>query len=65
MMFRRREAVSEPSYPEERPHGRALPRDELLILGAQGHGFWERLTVGSVSFHQAIAESHSVLMLRV
>jgi nucleotide-binding universal stress UspA family protein len=37
---------------------------ELLILGAQGHGFLERLFVGSVSFHQLVAEPYSVLILR-
>jgi nucleotide-binding universal stress UspA family protein len=37
---------------------------ELLILGAQGHSFWERLRVGSVALHQAIAEPHSLLILR-
>jgi nucleotide-binding universal stress UspA family protein len=37
---------------------------DLLILGAQGHGFIERLTVGSVSFYQAVSEKHSVLILR-
>jgi nucleotide-binding universal stress UspA family protein len=37
---------------------------DLLILGAQGHGWVERLTVGSVSFHQVVAEPFSVLVLR-
>lgn len=37
---------------------------DLLILGAQGHGFVDRLTLGSVSFREAFAEPHSVLMLR-
>lgn len=37
---------------------------ELLILGAQGHGFWERLQMGSKSFHQALSEPYSVLVLR-
>lgn len=37
---------------------------DLLILGAQGHGFVDRLTLGSVSFREALAEPHSVLMLR-
>ena len=36
----------------------------LLILGAQGHGFVDRLTLGSVSFFEAIGEPHSVLILR-
>jgi Universal stress protein UspA and related nucleotide-binding proteins len=38
---------------------------DLLIVGAQGHGFFERLTLGSTSFHHAIAEPYSVLVLRV
>lgn len=37
---------------------------ELLIMGAQGHGFMDRLFIGSVSFHQLVAEPHSVLILR-
>jgi nucleotide-binding universal stress UspA family protein len=37
---------------------------DLLILGAQGHGFIERLAMGSVSFYQAVSERHSVLILR-
>lgn len=37
---------------------------DLLILGAQGHGFLERLRVGSVSFDQVINSPHSVLVLR-
>lgn len=38
---------------------------ELLILGAQGHGFAERLRLGSTSFHQALSEPYSVFVLRV
>jgi nucleotide-binding universal stress UspA family protein len=37
---------------------------DVLILGAQGHGWVERLTLGSVSFHQAVVEPSSVLILR-
>lgn len=37
---------------------------ELLILGAHGHGFVERLGVGSVSFEQVVAGKISVLVLR-
>ena len=37
---------------------------ELLIMGAQGHGFIERLNLGSKSFHQALSEPFSVLVLR-
>lgn len=38
---------------------------DLLIVGAQGHGFLERLMIGSVSLHQAIGSPASVLLLRV
>lgn len=38
---------------------------DLLIMGAQGHGFVQRLALGSVSFHQVVAEPHPVLILRV
>lgn len=38
---------------------------DLLIVGAHGHGIVERLTIGSVSFHQVVAETHNVLVLRV
>lgn len=37
---------------------------DLLVLGAQGHGFLERLTIGSVSLHQVVAEDYSVLIMR-
>lgn len=36
----------------------------LLILGAQGHGFLERLTLGSISFKQVVEGKYSVLVLR-
>lgn len=38
---------------------------DLLVLGAQGHGFVERLVIGSVSLHQVVAEPYSVLVMRV
>jgi nucleotide-binding universal stress UspA family protein len=37
---------------------------KLLIMGAQGHGFLERLTTGSHTFRQAVSGKHSVLILR-
>jgi nucleotide-binding universal stress UspA family protein len=36
----------------------------LLILGARGHGLFERLAIGSTSLHQVMVEPHSVLVLR-
>jgi nucleotide-binding universal stress UspA family protein len=37
---------------------------DLLIIGAQGHGFFERLLVGSTALHQVVAESYPVLVIR-
>lgn len=37
---------------------------DLLILGAQGHGFVHRLTVGSTSLHEAVHGVYPVLVLR-
>lgn len=48
----------------------AIPRvlaessSELLIVGSQGHGFFERLTVGSLSYDAVMTGSTSVLVLR-
>jgi nucleotide-binding universal stress UspA family protein len=38
---------------------------DLLILGAQGHGFIERHALGSTSMHFVVAEDHNLLILRV
>lgn len=38
---------------------------DLLILGARGHGFLERIAVGSESMRQAISGVYSLLILRV
>jgi nucleotide-binding universal stress UspA family protein len=37
---------------------------DLLIMGAQGRGFIDRVTIGSISFHQVVNEPHNVLVLR-
>jgi nucleotide-binding universal stress UspA family protein len=37
---------------------------DLLIMGAQGHGFLERLMIGSVSLHQVMIEPYPVLVVR-
>ena len=37
---------------------------DLLILGAHGHSFMERLVAGSVSFRHALSSPYSVLLLR-
>jgi nucleotide-binding universal stress UspA family protein len=38
---------------------------DLLILGARGHGFWDRFRLGSVSHHQVVATPHNVIVVRV
>jgi nucleotide-binding universal stress UspA family protein len=38
---------------------------DLLVLGAQGHGFMQRLMLGSVSLDQALKRPYSVLVMRV
>jgi nucleotide-binding universal stress UspA family protein len=37
---------------------------DLVILGAQGHGWLERVLFGSTALEQAVTEPHSVLILR-
>jgi nucleotide-binding universal stress UspA family protein len=37
---------------------------DFLVIGAQGHGFFERVLVGSVALHQVVAEEYSVMLIR-
>ncbi len=37
---------------------------ELLVLGAQGHGWFDRMAYGSVSFRQVVSQPYPVLVLR-
>jgi len=37
---------------------------DLVIVGAQGHGFIDRLILGSVSFHQVASEPYAVMVIR-
>ena len=38
---------------------------DLMIVGAQGHGFIERLLIGSTSLHQVAVETYPVLVVRI
>jgi nucleotide-binding universal stress UspA family protein len=38
---------------------------DLVVMGAQGHGFFHRLKFGSKSLHQVVSEAYSVLIIRV
>ena len=37
---------------------------DLLVVGSQGHGFFERVRIGSTSVHQVVNEAYPVLVLR-
>jgi len=37
---------------------------DLLIMGAQGHGFLKRLFIGSTTLREVVTSSHSILILR-
>ncbi len=38
---------------------------DLLIVGARGHGFWDRVFLGSVSHYQVVATEHNVMAIRL
>ncbi len=46
-------------------HVMADTKADLLIIGAQGKGFMERLVLGSTAMHFVISEGHNLLILRV
>jgi nucleotide-binding universal stress UspA family protein len=37
---------------------------DLLIMGAKGKGFWDRIRLGSNTLHQALNTSNDLLVLR-
>lgn len=39
-------------------------RADIVIVGAQGHGFMERVVMGSVSMNEVVGTEHNVLVLR-
>lgn len=45
-------------------HAMQEQQADLLIVGAQGHGFLDRVLIGSVSLHQTIYEPYSVFIVR-
>jgi nucleotide-binding universal stress UspA family protein len=45
-------------------HAMKGEQGDLLVLGARGHNLTERLLMGSVSTHQAIAGKYSTLIMR-
>lgn len=46
------------------PEAMGDTNSELLIMGAHGHNFFERILLGSQSMHQILNETSSVLLLR-
>lgn len=38
---------------------------DLMILGAKGHGLFDRIFIGSLALHAVVAEPYSVLVLRM
>ncbi len=59
------EGVVLDAHPNEAMHSVMVDTNsDLLVMGAQGHGFLDRLRMGSKSFHQVISERYSVLVLR-
>lgn len=38
---------------------------DLVVLGARGHGLWNRLSLGSLSHFQVVATPHNVLVIRL
>lgn len=46
------------------PVALAEERADLLVMGAHGHGFMERLVSGSVALHQVVAADYSTLIVR-
>lgn len=45
-------------------HAMTIADAQLLIMGAQGHGFMHRVLLGSTSLHQVVVEPHSILIVR-
>jgi len=56
--------IIEGEFAEVIDHQVTKNKADLLVLGAQGHGFIDRLFIGSSSLQQVVATPHSVLILR-
>jgi len=56
--------IRQEEVPEAIVHSMEQNQAYLLVLGAQGHSFVERMTMGSVSMHEVIYGRHPVLVIR-
>jgi len=45
-------------------HAMKEHKADLMILGAQGHGFFDRVLMGSVALQQVVSEPYSLLVIR-
>lgn len=61
----RRESVVVDGHPNDKIREQMeSTNSDLLIVGAQGHGFFDRLRFGSKSFHQLVSEPYPLLIMR-
>jgi|GEM_PF-2526583 len=56
--------VSQENIRTALPNAIKETQSELLVMGSQGHNFFERLMLGSQSMHQVLHEKTSVLLLK-
>lgn len=56
--------VSQENIRTALPNAIKETQSELLVMGSQGHNFFERLMLGSQSMHQILHEKTSVLLLK-
>lgn len=45
-------------------HAMKEHRADLIVMGAKGHGFLERLFLGSIALHHVVREDYNVLLVR-
>ncbi|MFM9872643.1 MAG: universal stress protein [Fimbriimonadaceae bacterium] len=56
--------VSQENIRTALPNAIKETQSELLVMGSQGHNFFERIMLGSQSMHQILHEKTSVLLLK-